>query len=264
MNLQRGEYPDFLASEIHDDVLVLKLTGKFFRNVVNLEKRDFLSEYFDKISKDPDIKTVIIHSSFQEFGNDDYLHFFLFECPKRKPDTSTIYSEADRYEAHKFCNVIDQIMLQIINLEKIVVHTCRGNTIPLLMNMGLACDYRIVADNTVFYNAYQEIGLIPKGAGPFFLSRRIGAGKVYELMLLNRRITAGQALELGIVDKVVPWQQLENEALQVARLFGENHGRTLSGMKKLVNYSVKDLRDYLAFESETFLRIMENEAFEDQ
>lgn len=264
MNLQRREYSDFFASEIHDNVMVLKLTGNFFRNVVNLEKRAFISDYFDRISKNPDIKIVVIHSSYQELGNDAYLHFFLFECPKRKADSPIICNEEDRYEAHKFCNVIDQILLQIISMEKFVIHTCRGNTVPLLMNVGLVCDYRIVADNTVFYNAYQEIGLIPKGGGPFLLSRRMGAGKVYELMLLNREITAGQALELGIVDKVVPSQNLENEALQVARVFSENHERTLAGMKKLVNYSLKDLRDYLAFESKIFLQIMKNDAFDDQ
>ncbi len=261
-NMQQ-EYPDFFAAQKQEDVLVLKLTGNFFQNVINLERRDFISEYFERISRDPDIKTVILHTFYQKSDDDEYLHFFLFECPKRKANSPAVFSEVDRYEVHKFCNVIDQFLLQIVSLNKIVIHTCRGSTISLLMNLGLACDYRIVADNTVFYNAYQQIGLLPKGGGPFFLSRLIGAGKLYELMLLNREITAGQALELGIVDRVVPPQELEKEAMEVARRFGENYGRTLTGMKKLVNYSIKDLRDYLAFESKQFLRICRDDTFGD-
>jgi len=60
-----------------------------------------------------------------------------------------------------------------VNLNKIVVHADGGRVIPLFMNVSLACDYRIVADNTVFQNPCIELGLAPKGGSGFFLSKML-------------------------------------------------------------------------------------------
>ncbi len=53
---------------------------------------------------DPDIKSLVIHSSYHESGSDEYMHFFLFECPERHAGFSNSMS---RYELHRFCNIID-------------------------------------------------------------------------------------------------------------------------------------------------------------
>ena len=144
-----------------------------------------------------------------------------------------------------------------MNLNKIVVHATSGEVISLYLNVSLACDYRIIADNTVFQNPFLELGLLPKGGGPFFISKKLGFSKAYEFYLLNKEIPAYEALRLGIVDRVVSFKELEREALELSHRFCQIPSPTLTGFKRLLNYSMKDLEDYLAFENDEFMKIIE-------
>jgi len=162
-------YPDFFVSEFHEDTLWLKFSGNFFHNIISFDQRNFLSDYFKRISRARDIKAVVFYSSYNESGSDEYLNFFLFESPERSLDHFGLSNTMHRYELHRFCNFVDQTILNIVGMDKIVINICRGHVLSLFMNISLACDYRIVAEDTVFYNIFQEIGMLPKGGGPFFL-----------------------------------------------------------------------------------------------
>jgi len=147
-------------------------------------------------------------------------------------------------------NVIDQFILKIVGLDKFVIHVNSGDVISPFFNVSLACDYRIIADNTIFHNPYLDLGLLPKGGGPFFLSRKLDSWKAYEVLLLRRQITAHEALKLALVDKVVSVGKLEETAFEVAKDFGKIPLPTISGIKRLKNYSIHDLESYLELENE--------------
>lgn len=96
----------------------------------------------------------------------------------------------DRYDLHRFCNIIDQTVLDIVSMNKRVIHICGGDVLSLFMNISLACDYRSITTDTVFHNVFQEIGMLPKGGAPFFPSRTVGPGKARERLLPNPNISA--------------------------------------------------------------------------
>jgi len=77
-----------------------------------------------------------------------------------------------------------------MELNKIVVHADSGEVIPLFLKVNLACDYRVVAENTVFRNPCLELGLDPKGGGGFFLSKMLGRSKALEVLLYEGDIPA--------------------------------------------------------------------------
>jgi len=156
-------------------------------------------------------------------------------------------------------NAVNQFILTIMGFDKIVVHAGGGKVISLFMNTSLACDYRMVADNTVFQNPYLELDLVPKGGGAFFLSQMLGRGKAFEILLSGKDITAQEAMRLGIVDKVVPQAELEEAARKVAKSFARKPGRSLSGIKTLLSYSLKDLKDSLELENQLLLRMVGRE-----
>ena len=158
-------------------------------------------------------------------------------------------------------NAVDQFILKIVELNKIVVHADGGRVISMFLNVSLACDYRIVADNTVFQNPCLEFGLVPKGGGAFFLSRMLGLKKASETLLSAEEITAQEAMRLGIVDKVVPLGELEEAALKVAQSFAQKPATTLSGVKRLLNYSMKDLQGYLDLENQELIKMLESPEF---
>jgi 2-(1,2-epoxy-1,2-dihydrophenyl)acetyl-CoA isomerase len=141
-----------------------------------------------------------------------------------------------------------------MGLDQVVIHACQGNIISLFLNISLACDYRIAADNTLFCNPYLDLGMIPMGGGPFFLSQMRGAGNPWETLLLNKNINVQRALEIGLVDRVVASSDLDKTALEIAHRFADNNAGTLAGLKRLVNFSKRDLKAYFELEKQEIFK----------
>ena len=241
----------FFSAEKVEEVLILRFLNNFLPRSTDLNARDTVLDYIDRVSKNDSIKLIMIIGSPVKKGRDEYIEFFQ-QVLKSKMGLNAI---------HRMCNVVNQFILKIVDSNKFVVHVNSGNVISLLLNISLACDYRIVADNTIFQNPYFELGVVPKGGGAFFLPKMLGFSKAYEILLSARDITAQEALRLGIVDKVVPFHELEEVSLKTAKGFGQKPAHLLSGIKRLINYSIKDLEDYLKVENEMLLRIVESPEF---
>jgi enoyl-CoA hydratase/carnithine racemase len=123
--------------------------------------------------------------------------------------------------------------------------------------VDLACDYKIVTDDTVIHKPYLELGLIPKGGGAYFLKKKLGHSRAYEILLSREVVTAHKALQLGIVNEVVPYDELENTVVKTAQRIAQSPTTSLSGTKELLNYPLKELKDFLEFETLTLLRILQ-------
>lgn len=240
----------FFSAEKMEDIVVLRFRDNMFRDAVSLEKRDALLTFLDRLSSSGEVKVLVVESSMEKPGCEEYIDFFHRGRQRW-----------ERYTIRRFCNILNHFILSLAGLNKIVVHTCRGDLIALFMNVGLVCDYRIAAEDTVFCNTYLELGMLPKGGGPLFLSRLLGKGRAYEVLLLKDEITAAEALDFGIVDRVVPKTDLRETAIEVARRFSRRSGKTLSGIKRLMNYTVKDLADYLEYENQEIFRIVDSPEF---
>ncbi|MEZ5658036.1 MAG: enoyl-CoA hydratase/isomerase family protein [Burkholderiaceae bacterium] len=84
------------------------------------------------------------------------------------------------------------------------------------LSMAACCDLAIAADHAKFTSAYTQIGLSPDGGGTWFLSRIIGSRRALELFLTNRTINAAEALDWGLVNQVVPGDQLMANVTELA------------------------------------------------
>ncbi|MFC1839356.1 enoyl-CoA hydratase/isomerase family protein [Thermodesulfobacteriota bacterium] len=230
-----------------DNAGIIHFKEHMLFHVTELSTRDAVINHLDQFSKDDSIKTIELISSLEKRDQKDYFDFYD-ELLKSKYDLNAFY---------RLCNVVNQFILKIVGLDKFVIHVNAGDVIPLFFNISLACDYRIIADNTIYHNPYIEFGLLPKGGGPFFLSRILDSWKTYEILLLRRKITAQEALKFGLVDKVVPVDELERTAFEFSQNFKKIPLRTLSGIKRLKNYSMHDLEQYLELENEELRNIVE-------
>jgi 2-(1,2-epoxy-1,2-dihydrophenyl)acetyl-CoA isomerase len=94
--------------------------------------------------------------------------------------------------------------------------------------------------------------MVPTGGSAYFLSKTLGRSKAYEILLSGRDISASEALALGIEDQVVTVDRLEEAALETANRFSLKPAPSLWAIKRLLNYSYKDLVDYMAFENRMF------------
>jgi len=245
-----GDY-EFFSAETVEDIILLRFKKDLLVRTTDLQTTETLFKFIGRISNQVDIKVVVIINSPQKTGCEEYIEFY------RK-----VYeSKLGQYAMQRLYNSVDQFIEKIVSLNKIVIHADSGRVIPLFMNVSLACDYRIVADNTVFQNPCLELGLVPKGGSGFFLSKMLGRTKAYEIMLSDEDMSAQDALKLGIVNEVIPLEKLEEISLDRARRFARKPASTLQGIKRLLNYSLKDLQDYLKLENEVLIRIIKSSEF---
>lgn len=234
------------ASERHAETVVIRMKPDFMRRAMDLRARDAMLNFLNRIDLDPSVSVVVMIGASDKTGSGEYAA--LYE--------QVLKAELDRNAIHRLYNVVDQIVLALSELSKIVVHADSGQVISLYLNMSLACDFRIVAEETCFQNPCLNLGMIPKGGGPFFLSRIMGTARALDWLLANRDIPASEALEKGVVDKVVPEDKLKSEALATARQFAQKPATSLRGVKRLLNFSHRDLRDYLELENQELLGIL--------
>ena len=242
---------DLFSAERNKNFVTIRFKKNFLFNIINLKIRDSLLNYLDLISLDDSIRALLVISPSDKQGVGEFIEFYR----------QVLSSELGLIEIHRMYNAIDQFILKTVGLNKIVVHATCGKVISLFLNMSLACDYRIAADNTVFYNPYIELGIVPKGGGAFFLPGIIGKRKAYEVLLSDKKINADEALDLGIIDMIVPLEKLEESAFAVANRFADKPINTLAGVKKLLNHSMDDLKTNLELENEENYKIFSNPDF---
>jgi 2-(1,2-epoxy-1,2-dihydrophenyl)acetyl-CoA isomerase len=107
-------------------------------------------------------------------------------------------------------------------------------------SLALSCDLAIAADSARFTSAYAKLGFTPDGSSTFFLSRLVGRRRAMELLLTDRTLSAQEALEWGLVNRVVPAQDLAAEARKLAEQLARGPTRAYGGIKKLLQMAPND------------------------
>ncbi len=112
-------------------------------------------------------------------------------------------------------NVLDLQKL-IRSMPKVVIALVAGYAIGGGHVLHVVCDLTIAADNAVFGQTGPRVGSFDAGFGASYLARIVGQKKAREIWYLCRRYDAQEALEMGLVNKVVPVEELESEGVQWA------------------------------------------------
>ncbi len=109
-------------------------------------------------------------------------------------------------------NVLD-LQRAIRSLPKVVIALVAGYAIGGGQVLHLVCDLTIAADNAIFGQTGPKVGSFDGGFGASYLARVVGQKKAREIWFLCRQYSAQQALEMGLVNKVVPVEELEAEGI---------------------------------------------------
>lgn len=131
-------------------------------------------------------------------------------------------------------NVLD-LQKQIRQIPKPVIAMVAGYAIGGGHVLHIVCDLTIAADNAKFGQTGPKVGSFDGGLGSSYLARIVGQKKAREIWYLCRQYDADQALEMGLVNKVVPVDELEMETMQWAREMLQHSPLALRCLKASLN-----------------------------
>jgi len=130
--------------------------------------------------------------------------------------------------------LIDDATLRNLELYKPVISAINGFAISAGMEIVQATDIRIASENARFGLQEAKWGLFPLGGSTVRLPRQVPYCKAMEIMLTGELIDAEEALRIGFVNRIVPQEELMEEAGKVARRIAANGPMALRNIKKSV------------------------------
>lgn len=131
-----------------------------------------------------------------------------------------------------------------------IIARVHGHAVGVGCNYALACDLIVASEQALFGQVFVRIGLMPDGGGTFFLPRLVGYHKAFELMATGDIISAQAARQLGLVNKVVPFSELDVTVDTFASRLAQAPAMAIAKIKASLNHgSQTDLAAALDFEA---------------
>jgi 2-(1,2-epoxy-1,2-dihydrophenyl)acetyl-CoA isomerase len=124
---------------------------------------------------------------------------------------------------------------RLSRLEAPLVAAVTGSAGGAGMSLVAACDLVVAGESARFTMGYTKAGLVPDGTSSFYLARVVGLRRAMDLVLTNRTLSAAEAEAWGLVNRVVPDDQVISEATALARQLATGPTRAL-GLAKRVLY----------------------------
>jgi 2-oxoglutaroyl-CoA hydrolase len=168
--------------------VTLDVPGKL--NRVSMAARDQLSAVFDELERDDTIRFVVLAGADGAFTAGGDIAGFLERSPWEVSQLAHNIAAAER------CS-------------KPVIARLEGYVLGVGLELALACDFRIAAEDVQLGFPEVTIGMIPGSGGTQRLARLIGLGRAKDIVLRGRRVGADEALSLGLVTRVVPAAELD-------------------------------------------------------
>ncbi len=120
---------------------------------------------------------------------------------------------------------------------KPVIAKLHGFTLGVGLELALACDLRVAADDTELGFPEINLGMIPGSGGTQRLARLVGLGRAKEVILRGRRIPAREALEWGLVNQVVTADELDSTVDSLAQELAGKASLALGLAKRVLNHA---------------------------
>jgi 2-(1,2-epoxy-1,2-dihydrophenyl)acetyl-CoA isomerase len=165
-----------------------------------------------------------------------------------------------------FKKILDEhynpIITRIRNINKPIIAAVNGVAAGAGANIALACDIVVAHEKVSFIQAFSLIGLIPDSGGTFFLPRLIGFQKASALAMLGDKVSAEEAERLGMIYKMIPLENFEDEVQKLALKLANMPTKALGMIKELFNKSMTNtLEEQLALESKLQIEAAQSEDY---
>lgn len=143
-------------------------------------------------------------------------------------------------EALHYADVGYHLLRHLESLPVPVIAAVKGETTGAGLGLALAADLRIAAADAVFSFPEARVGVPPIFGSSQRLYKTVGVGRAKELLFTGRTVEAAEALSIGLVNAVVPADNLEEEAERMAVRIGGNSLSSLRSIKMLINFGLNE------------------------
>ena len=194
-----------LLFELKDRVAVLTLNRPQKLNALSPAMIEQAVATLERCATDPDVGCVVVTGAERGFcaGGD-------IEAMKSR-DASEVFER--RVDRQRFGHRVSELLYTI---PKVTIAAVNGPAAGAGLGIALACDLRIASDKAKLATAFAKVGFSGDFGVTWPLTRLLGEAKAKELLFLSEMLNAEQALQLGLVNRVVPHEQLMSIVLELA------------------------------------------------
>ena len=224
--------------EVKDQIAYITVNRPKAMNALNSTVLEELYEAFVAAGDDEGVRVIILTGEGKAFvaGAD------IAEMSKMTP-----------VEAREFGKKGHKLMNYIHNVETPVIAAINGFALGGGCELSMACDIRVAAESAKFGQPEVSLGLIPGFAGNLRLPRLVGKGMAKYMILTGEIIGADEAYRIGLVQKVVPLEELAGETERIAKQIIAQAPIAVKYAKDVINNGYDmDLKSASAYEVNTF------------
>lgn len=218
-------------------------------NALTAEMIDEIHDAVKKSAGDQEVKVLILTGSGRAFcfGAD----ISEFRQAKDNPSQNSALALLAKSQ---------EIIRTLVNMPKPTIAALNGFATGLGFDLALACDLRIAAERAKLGEAFVSMGLVPDGGGTFTLPCIVGLAKAAEMIFSGEALSASEALRIGLVNRVVPTQELEKTVKDLADKLAQGPSLAIGLAKQALWKNLEgDLAAALKLEAESQKICLESE-----
>ena len=209
-----------IVSELIDDVLRISINRPEKKNALTGAMYTALAEAVEHGEATDAVRVMLLHGNGDSFTAGNDLEDFL----------SNPWKGADVPPAVRF-------MLAVAHAKKPVIAAVQGSAVGIGVTILLHCDLVYAADNAKLMMPFVNLGIVPEAGSTVLIPALIGHQRAAELFMLSAPIIAQRAYELGLVNAVVPLEELMETAMGAAQALAEKPAAAIRQTKALMKKS---------------------------
>jgi len=236
----------YIIYEKSEGIATITLNRPEALNAWSQELAQEFRNAIENTQKDENVKAVIITGAGEKA-------FSAGADIKTMKGMTALKARALSQMGYEICNIIE-------SLEKPVIAAINGYALGGGMEVSMACDFRIASEKARMGQTEINIGLIPGWGGTQRLPRLVGKARAKELVYTGKIIDANTAFQWGLVNKVVPAEELMKAAKGFVKELADKAPVALKVAKSLIERGTDiDLKSALTLEREGFAVVASSE-----
>lgn len=195
-----------------------------------------LQDAFKQAKRDDSVRVVILTGAGKAF------------CSGQ--DLKAIASSENRSLSDSLYKRYNPIILAMRELPKPIVCRLNGVAAGAGCSLALASDIIVASENASLIEVFINVGLVLDSGSSYFLPRIVGSARAFEMSTMGSKVNARQAFEWGMINKVVPAEELDAAVAEYANYYAQAPTKAIAMMKKMLNKSFhSDLNTMLEYEA---------------